>query len=42
MKFSPSDLHHLRAAKGWIKLGDWQAANDELENIMRQLLCFSS
>jgi tetratricopeptide (TPR) repeat protein len=33
MSFSIPDLHHLRAAQGWLELGDWQSANDELENI---------
>ncbi len=30
---SPSDIHHLSAAEGWLGLGDWRSANDELENI---------
>jgi len=33
VKFSASDQHHLRSAEGWLELGDWQSANDELENI---------
>ena len=37
MKFSPSDLRHLKAAEGWIQLGAWDVANDELENITPQL-----
>ena len=27
------DLMHLKAAAGWIQLGDYDSANDELENI---------
>ena len=27
------DQHHLRAAEGWLELGDWRSANDELENV---------
>lgn len=37
LKFSPSDLQHLKAAEGWIRLGAWDVANDELENITPQL-----
>jgi tetratricopeptide (TPR) repeat protein len=37
LKFSHSDLHHLRAAQGWIELGAWDVANDELENITPEL-----
>ncbi|MSU34368.1 MAG: hypothetical protein EXS36_04535 [Pedosphaera sp.] len=33
MNLSTTDLHLLRAAEGWIELGDWQSANEELENI---------
>ena len=29
----PPDSHHLQAAEGWIGLGDYAAANDELEQI---------
>ena len=29
----PADQHHLRAAEGWLELGDWRSANDELESI---------
>jgi len=29
----PPDLLHLRAAEGWVGLGDYAAANDELEQI---------
>jgi predicted Zn-dependent protease len=28
-----SDHRHLEAARGWLGLGDWQSANDELEEI---------
>ncbi|MFN0070926.1 MAG: tetratricopeptide repeat protein [Chloroflexota bacterium] len=27
------DSHHLRAAQGWLELGDWRSANSELEQI---------
>jgi len=27
------DHRHLEAARGWLGLGDWQSANDELEEI---------
>jgi hypothetical protein len=30
------DLHYLRAAEGWIELGDYLSANDELEQITAQ------
>lgn len=32
-----ADQHRLRAAEGWLDLGDWQSANDELENITPSL-----
>ena len=36
--FSSSDLHHLRArAEGWLDLGDWRSANEELENVTPEL-----
>ena len=37
MSLTITDLHHLNAAQGWLELGDWQSANDELENIAPQL-----
>ena len=33
----PPDNHHLRAALGWIGLGNFQEANEELEKIAPQL-----
>lgn len=27
------DIHHLRAAQGWLGLGNWREANEELEKI---------
>ncbi len=33
----PPDNHHLRAALGWIGLGNFQEANEELEKITPQL-----
>jgi tetratricopeptide (TPR) repeat protein len=29
----PPDSHHLQAAIGWLGLGDWREANEELEKI---------
>jgi len=37
LKFTPSDLQHLKAAQGWIQLAVWDAANEELESIKPQL-----
>ncbi len=31
-----SDRHHLRAAEGWLELGDHLSANEELEQIEPQ------
>src|SRR4051812_6979958 len=33
MEFSDSDKRQLRAAQGWLGLGDWKSANEELEQI---------
>jgi hypothetical protein len=33
----PPDSHHLKAAKGWLELGNHIEANEELENITPQL-----
>jgi tetratricopeptide (TPR) repeat protein len=33
MNFSLNDQRHLAAAQGWLGLGDWLAANEELEQI---------
>jgi predicted Zn-dependent protease len=30
---SPADRRHLRAAEGWLELGTWHEANEELERI---------
>src|SRR4051812_13553284 len=32
-RLSTSDLHHLRAADGWLDLGDWKSANEELDEV---------
>ncbi len=32
-----ADAFHLQAAEGWLGLGDWRSANDELEEITPQL-----
>ena len=37
LKLTPPDLHHLKATQGWVELGAWDVANDELENITPQL-----
>jgi uncharacterized protein HemY len=34
---SPPDHRHFQAALGWLELGGWQSANDELEDITPQL-----
>lgn len=31
--FAPDDAKHLTSAEGWLALGDWQSANEELEAI---------
>src|SRR5436190_23871648 len=31
------DQHHIRSAEGWLELGDWRSANEELDNITPQL-----
>jgi hypothetical protein len=36
-KLSPPDSHHLKAAEGWLGLGNYLEANDELENIGPQM-----
>ena len=33
----PPDSHHLQAAIGWLELGNWQEANEELETITLSL-----
>jgi predicted Zn-dependent protease len=32
-KLEPPDSHHLSAAQGWLGLGDWISANQELDKI---------
>jgi tetratricopeptide (TPR) repeat protein len=32
-KLEPPDSHHLNAAQGWLGLGDWISANQELDKI---------
>ena len=34
MKLDANDKRHLQAAEGWLELGDWQSANDELLEIV--------
>jgi len=36
-KFPLPDLRFLEAAEGWLELGNWQEANEELENIQPEL-----
>jgi hypothetical protein len=31
-EFTINDKRHLKAAEGWLELGLWQEANEELEN----------
>ena len=33
MNFSLNDQRHLAAAQGWLGLGDWLEANEELDQI---------
>jgi tetratricopeptide (TPR) repeat protein len=33
----PPDSHHLQAAQGWVELGNYDEANDELEQIHPEL-----
>ena len=33
LQLQPPDAGHLQAAEGWVGLGDYAAANDELEQI---------
>ena len=35
--FTPSDLMLVRAAEGWVGLGDWKSAQEELEKITPEL-----
>ena len=35
--FSLQDKRHFEAAQGWLGLGNWQEANEELEKITPQL-----
>lgn len=32
-----TDTQHLQAAQGWLELGDWESANEELEEIQPSL-----
>ena len=32
-----ADLHHLNAAEGWLGLGDWKSADDELAELTPEL-----
>lgn len=34
---APPNSHYLSAAVGWLELGDWRAANEELENIAAEM-----
>jgi hypothetical protein len=34
LKFSDSDLQHLKEAQGWIELGAWDVANDDCHDAM--------
>ena len=37
MNFSKSDLQHLKAAEGWLDLGNYGEANEELDQITPEL-----
>jgi len=37
LELSNADAMHLQAAQGWLELGDWESANDELEENQPQL-----
>ena len=37
MKFELNDQRQLEAAEGWLELGDWLEANEELERITPQM-----
>jgi predicted Zn-dependent protease len=37
MKLNHADTRHLLAAQGWLELGDWKSASEELENIRPQM-----
>ena len=37
LEFTLNDRRHLEAAEGWLGLGDWEEANEELENITPSL-----
>jgi predicted Zn-dependent protease len=32
-KIEAPEIHRLRAAEGWLELGDWRSANDELQEM---------
>ncbi len=36
-KLGQSDRFHLEAAQGWVELGEWREANEELDRITPQL-----
>ena len=36
-EFEREDARHLLAAEGWLELGDWLEANEELENITPEM-----
>jgi tetratricopeptide (TPR) repeat protein len=35
---TPADRHHVDAAQGWVDLGDWASAHEELENLSASTL----
>ena len=37
MKLGDDDMRHLLAAQGWLELGAWKSAHDELENITAKM-----
>lgn len=37
LSFNEIDKLHLQAAQGWLELGNWREANEELENVTASL-----
>lgn len=40
MKLGHDDMRLLLAAQGWLELGDWKSAHDELENIQPKMRAY--
>jgi predicted Zn-dependent protease len=37
IRLTGTDQRHFESAQGWLELGDWRSANEELENIQPQM-----